>query len=273
MSGFSADWLSLREEVDGRARNRDVLAALAAHVAERTALHVTDLASGTGSSVRALKANLAATQRWRLTDHDPALLDAARAALRAHGPDVPVTFVPCDLAAGIDEAIAAQTDLITTSAFLDLVSARWLDAMVAAIVRRGLPFYAALSYDGRISCDPAHPLDGLVTAAVNRHQRGDKGLGPALGPDAAAYAIALFEKAGYTVTSGRSDWQARPEERDFQKELVRGWAEAAAETGLVPQSDLEDWLAARLAAIGDGLSRITVGHVDFLAHPAPSAAA
>ena len=54
MSGFSAEWLALREPYDRRARNADVLDAVRRHFAGQTAIAVVDLACGTGSTVRAL---------------------------------------------------------------------------------------------------------------------------------------------------------------------------------------------------------------------------
>jgi hypothetical protein len=52
MSGFSAEWLSLRERYDCAARNAKVLDAVRGHFAGQTAIAVVDLACGTGSTVR-----------------------------------------------------------------------------------------------------------------------------------------------------------------------------------------------------------------------------
>ena len=59
-----------------------------------------------------------------------------------------------------------------------LKSGRPTDVEIAA---RAIPLYAALSYDGRIAFTPSDPLDADIVAAVNAHQRTDKGFGPALG--------------------------------------------------------------------------------------------
>ena len=75
-------------------------------------------------------------------------------------------------------------DLVTTSALLDLVSAEWLERLAVEAAARRLPVYAALTYQGSASLDPAEPFDLEVIAAVNRHQRRDKGFGLALGPEA-----------------------------------------------------------------------------------------
>ena len=158
-------------------------------------------------------------------------------------------------------------DLVTTSAFLDLVSEDWASRLVDVLADRRTPFYAALSYDGRVEPEPAHPLDAAVTDLVNRHQRMDKGFGPALGPDAAERVGELLEKAGFYVTSARSDWICLPDEPMFQRELVDGWARAAEETGGLSGPDLRTWKDFRFDAIATGTSRIRVGHVDLLAVP------
>ena len=79
MSGFSAEWLALRESYDLRARNPIVLDAVAAAFGSRDALSIVDLACGAGSTVRALGPILPARQHWNLMDNDPRLLAVAAA--------------------------------------------------------------------------------------------------------------------------------------------------------------------------------------------------
>jgi hypothetical protein len=130
---------------------------------------------------------------------------------------------------------------------------------------RRLPVYAALSYDGRAELDPAVPFDAEMLTAVNRHQRGDKGFGPALGPQAAAHAIARFETVGYKVVQGRSDWVFAPQDRLIQEEILGGWAAAARELGDVPLEAIAAWLTRRRELIADGLARLAIGHIDLFA--------
>jgi hypothetical protein len=203
MSGFSADWLALREPFDLRARNPVVLDAVAAFLGRRTAVQVVDLACGTGSTLRALSARLPARQNWKLIDNDPRLLTPATAVTAA---DIAVTATLLDLDRDLEAALEGVSDLVATSALLDLVSDSWLDRLALALTARSIPFYAALSYDGRSTFTPSDPFDVSIAAAVNAHQRNDKGFGPALGPAAAAFAIARFEALGYQVVHGESDW-------------------------------------------------------------------
>jgi hypothetical protein len=265
MSGFSAEWLALREPFDLRARNSAVLDAVGTSFKARASVRVVDLASGTGSTLRALSPHLSARQSWKLIDNDPALLK--RALATPPDKDLVVSAMTLDLSRDLAGALEQPADLVTISALLDLVSEAWLDEFAAAITARSIPVYAALSYDGRTSFAPADPFDAAITGAVNEHQRTDKGFGAALGPAAAAFAIARFEAAGYAVVSGQSDWAIGRQDPDMQTELLGGWASAANETNSLSLEDTDAWLARRRAAVAAGRSSLHVGHVDFFATP------
>src|SRR5271169_3623706 len=85
MSGFSTDWLALREAADHRSRNSALLSNLAARFANREDVLVVDLGAGTGTNLRAVAPALPARQQWILIDHDPALLAAAFEAIAEWG--------------------------------------------------------------------------------------------------------------------------------------------------------------------------------------------
>jgi SAM-dependent methyltransferase len=265
MSGFSADWLALREPHDLRARNPQVLDAVAAHLAPRTSIRIVDLACGTGSTLRAVSPRLPARQSWTLTDHDPELLARAAATLVAE--DIAVTVLPLDLDRDLEAALEGAADLVATSALLDLVSDRWLQRLATALAARAIPFYAALSYDGRVEFTPSDPFDAAIIDAVNQHQRTDKGFGPALGPEAADAALACFEALGYSVMTGSSDWMIGPQHREMQTELLGGWASAAREIGTLSTEDITAWSMRRRAMIATRRSSCRVGHVDCFAVP------
>jgi SAM-dependent methyltransferase len=265
MSGFSVEWLALREPLDMRARNRAVLGAVAAAFNGRSDVSIVDLGSGTGSTLRALGSQLAASQKWTLVDNDPVLLAEAFARAQASGATVETRQF--DLADDIAPLFDADTAFVTTSALLDLVSEPWLANLAAAAAARSLSVYAALSYDGRVTFSSSDPVDAQVIAAVNAHQLGNKGFGPALGPRAVAAAERIFRALGYSFVQGTSDWEAGPSDRDFQHELLAGWRQAAAEMGGLPCEALEGWFARRRAATDAGALNLTVGHVDFFAQP------
>jgi SAM-dependent methyltransferase len=262
MGGFSASWLTLREPYDRAARNPAVLEALAAAFAVAPAAAVTDLGCGTGATMRAVARRLPARQRWRLVDNDPELLAVAASAALA-GTDV--TTVAADLASAIEDALG-DCDLVTTSAFLDLVSVAWLDRLVDELARLSCAFYAALSFDGTVVLSPSSRYDGEVIAAMNRHQRTDKGFGLALGADAARGTLERLRAAGFTVVEGRADWQFGAGDGAIQMEMLAGWAGAAREIGADP-AIIARWLSERQDHVVAGRSQMRVGHIDFFAAP------
>ena len=262
---FSADWLALREPYDRRARNAVVLDAVAAAFKSLRQIRVVDLACGTGSTLRALTSRFSQQQNWTLVDNDLGLL--ARAAATPRAESVSVTGKPVDLAHYLEATLDGPVDLVTTSALLDLVSAEWLDRLAVETLARNIPLYAALSYDGRIEIAPAHKLDAAIVEAVNKHQRGNKGFGPALGPAAAKACIARFEQFGCSVVHGTSDWTAGPADHEFQTEIFSGWASAARDTGDVAFADVVEWLTFRRDQAAAGKSTMHVGHVDVFARP------
>ena len=265
MSGFSEEWLALREPYDERARNPGIVEAVVDSFAERTSIRVVDLACGSGSTLRALAHRLPVRQRWRLVDNDPGLL--ARAAAIRSTPDFAVQTVALDLDRDLDVALDGRIDLVTASALLDLVSRSWLERLADRLVAGSLPFYAALTYDGRIEIRPSHPLDAAVVAAVNAHQRGDKGFGPALGPTGSEVAISCLQARDYSAVRGAADWVIGPHDRDIQFELFTGWARAAGEMGELSHAELVQWLDFHRTRIVEGRSSLRVGHVDVFAWP------
>jgi hypothetical protein len=268
MSGFSAQWLALREPYDVKARNAAVFDAVAAAFRDQPSVSVVDLACGTGATFRALGPRLPARQDWRLVDNDLSLL--ARASALGRPPHVTVSARPVDLARDLEVALDGPVHLVTMSALLDLVSAEWLDRLAVEAAARRLPVYAALTYDGHASLDPADPFDLEVIAAVNRHQRRDKGFGPALGPEAGRRAVRSFERVGYHVLPGASDWVFGPHDREVLLQVLAGWAVAATELGDLPPAAIAGWLARRRNLVTAGQSSMRVGHVDLFATPIAS---
>ena len=98
---------------------------------------------------------------------------------------------------------------------------RGSNAWRTAAVRRAPPCLFALTYDGRARCWPGDRDDALVIARVNRHQRTDKGFGPALGPTAATAAATQFTRAGYRLRRARSDWRIGPDDAALQARAAR----------------------------------------------------
>ena len=278
MSGFSSDWLLLREPADHCARSAELLGRLAGHFQDREAISVFDLGTGTGSNLRATAPHLPAVQQWTLVDHDPALLAAACDAItawadssRATANGIEVAKDKHSILVGLRRAdLAAEPaawgdgapDLVTAAAFFDLVSAAWIERFVAAVARAKAVFYTALTHSSIAAWSPAHPLDGAMMAAFESHFGRDKGFGPSAGSQATALLAQAFARAGYHVERRDSPWQLGNADRNLIAALAQGWADAALETGKVPAADVAAWCAARTMG-----GTCVVGHEDLLAIP------
>lgn len=280
MTGFSAQWLALREPSDHRARDRALQYKVCEQLAniariEQRAVRLIDLGCGSGSNLRALATSLPEQQHWTLVDYDPLLLAAARAALigwadqvisdktlltiRKSGKTIDIEFAQVDLARDIERVLAWPADVITAAAFFDLVAETWLVRFCQAL---RTTLYTVLTYDGSEQWLPPHSSDVSILKAFHAHQKTDKGFGVAAGPDATNVMQRELTARGFLVTLASSPWQIDQTETTFIQALATGSAAAVRETGLLSEQDVAHWLAARISA-----QHCTVGHWDILATP------
>jgi hypothetical protein len=293
MGDFSAEWLTLREPADRRARSGELVASLVARIEgsrrpQTPSLSVLDLGTGTGANVRYLAPHLPRFQRWCLVDRDAdllrelpkhiaawaldrgAIVSGGASSFVARGSTLDCTFETreADLSKLADDTTFAPLfegrALVTASALLDLVSEGWLDLLVTRCATVGAAVLFVLTYDGRMECQPHDSDDAWIRSLVNRHQQTNKGFGRALGPDAAAVSLRRLGAAGYDVTAAASDWVLGVADAGLQRPLIEGWAQAAAQMARAEHSRVSEWLARRLAHLDAGVSELRVGHQDVV---------
>lgn len=276
MSGFSPEWLALREAADHRARDGFLAMALAERLQSQPVVRVVDLGCGTGSNIRATYAALGSEQFWTLVDHDPRLLAAARTALAgwadhiADGPGdltieksgktLHVTFRQADLVSDLDRALGSACDLVTASALFDLCSPEFITRFARAVAQRKAVFYTVLTYNGVQRWTPRHELDARMCDAFHRHQMTDKGFGLSAGPHAPEALASAFRACGYTVKEGDSPWLLSRSDQTLVDALVPGFADAVRETGRLTPQAVDAWQSIPRHGA-------EVGHTDTLALP------
>lgn len=275
MTGFSAEWLAMREPVDAAARHPSITQRLSDLLHTGSGASCVDLGCGTGANMRYLSPLIAGPQRWVLVDSDEAHLQRARELMAEWGGESqPVHSLETrrvDLARDLDQLRVEEGALVTAAALLDLVSADWLAQLLQRCSARHAIVLFALSYDGSIELDPREPDDELICELVNRHQRTDKGFGPALGPAAVSFACAQLEDLHYQVQTSRSDWVLDGSHAPMQECLLRGWVEAAVEMAPSQKERCEGWLTTRLGYLQRGRSFMRVGHQDVIGWPVTGA--
>ncbi len=295
MKGFSLDWLGLREPLDMESRSPELGAIVAQalrHTESRDGpIDVVDLGAGTGANLRYLAPLLGGPQNWLLAEEDSSLIDAVNPRMRiwadsngAHVSErhgrliVHATHFECrircvgvDVAAELDRVNLPRRCLVTASALLDLVSENWLDQLAHRSMRAGASVCFTLTYNGRIRPTPVEPEDRTAAELFNRHQLGDKGFGPALGPDAGRRGAEIFENCGYRTRSGGSDWRIKPGQRALQRALLDDWFDAVIEIDPDRAGELRNWRDRRRAHIDANRSEFIVGHTDVIGWPGPGA--
>jgi len=289
MSAFSEEWLNLRAPFDRAARSATLARRFADAVRTRTpaSMRIIDLASGNGASFMALAPTIAVDQSWRLVDSDPRLLAAQAGTIvqwaeskgwtvrrigdglqvEADSACWQVRSLNLDLSRDLETLALADFHGITTSAFLDLVSASWIDRLCTLLARHRVPLLAALTVDGRRDWHPALPADKSIEAAFCRHQMGDKGFGPALGERAVPYLVRRIADHGYATQTAPSDWQIAPTHRTMLLRMVTESVRVAKEVEPERAAEFDTWVVRREAQIDVSALMLAVGHVDALALP------
>ena len=267
MSGFSADWLTLREPIDHASINHQVRQACVGWCDQREMIEIVDLGCGTGSNFCSLSPDLTGPQSWTLVDYDAGLLEMAelrsvQTTQAASGASLQVKL--SNFASGDIAGLIEGCDLVTASALFDLVSLSVIEAMVQQIAEAGAAFYTTLTYDGTASWQPEHAVDQSMRDAFNKHQRTDKGFGPAAGADATNALATAFDAAGYRVVRGKSAWVLDASYEELRRETDRGWAAVVRKLGDVASDEVDAWQAHRQ---GSSNAVSIVGHEDLFAAP------
>ena len=269
MSGFSIEWLNLREASDHKARDRHLLKTAANWLNDLKSKDkvIVDLGSGTGSTIRGLQryTTLAPSIQWRLVDNDPELLAEA---VHRHSEEYSIESFLVDLSA-TQKLPLESVSLITASALLDLVSSNFIRDLCQLIKEknegRPLGFYSALNYDGCIKWTPFHPLDAAILMNFNTDQRRDKGFGPALGPDATDFLKTQFHSTKFQCLSAKSPWLLGSADYLLTESLINGISDVAIQTDGLTNSEIQDWKTFRIKNVRTGTCYL--GHTDILVLP------
>jgi len=291
MSGFSAEWLALREPVDHRSRNLALQAQVIQFLGQVKAIdsgsiHITDLGSGTGSNLRALAPHFGLQQFWTLVDYDADLLQSARTTLiawadsivdaneaelkrttlglinpitiRKNSKTIAIEFQCADLVHDYQAILDKPADLITAAAFFDLVAEPWLVQFCAALIQ---PLYTVLTYNGIEKWSPPEAIDADVLRAFHAHQCTDKGFGAAVGPSGVDRLQSLLQDHGFTTVCAPSPWVMDQHDRTLIEQLAIGTARAVRETATLSNATINQWEYARRNA-----RQCDIGHIDLFAY-------
>jgi hypothetical protein len=264
-------WLALREPADVAARAGDLVDEIRRELPTGRPLVIHDLACGTGAMLRWLAPQLPGPQHWITYDIDAellAVLDATPGTVAADGSQVTTEVRSCDITRLRSRDLASAA-LITSSALLDLLTADELRRLVCACVPARCSVLITLTVTGTVELWPPHPLDEVVGAAFNAHQRRSTGARPLLGPDAAEVATLAFSELGRDVVARASPWRLGPTTGALTSAWFAGWLAAACQQDPRLAAETSSCYAPkRLADAEAGRLRVLVHHRDLLVRPA-----
>jgi hypothetical protein len=261
----SPEWLLLRGPADAAARSAELAERLGRHVATAGRLVIHDLGCGTGAMGRWLAPRLPGPQHWVVHDRDADLLELAVAAppgSAADGTAVTVEARRSDVTRLAPDDLAGA-DLTVASALLDVLTADELLRMLGVCTAGGHPMLLALTVTGRVTLTPEEPLDALMGAAFNAHQR----RGCKLGPDAVEAVVDELRTTGDEALVRPSPWRLDATHADLAAEWFDGWVAAACEQEPALAAEAGAYRDRRLAQAAAGELHVVVDHADLLVLP------
>jgi hypothetical protein len=263
-------WLSLREPADAAARAGDLVDEIRRELPAGRPLVIHDLACGTGAMLRWLAPQLPGPQHWITYDLDAdllAILDAAPSPAAADGSQVTTQTRRGDITR-LRSCDLAGAALITSSAVLDLLTADELRQLVGTCAFAPCPVLITLTVTGAVELSPPHPLDEVVTAAFNAHQRRTTGGRQLLGPDAADLATRAFTELGRKVVVRPSPWRLGPATGALTSAWLAGWLAAAYEQDPRLAGETGCYASKRFAEAAAERMRVVVHHRDLFVRSA-----
>lgn len=266
------EWLGLREPADAQARSTELVREVRRGLTGAGTAVVHDLGCGSGSMGRWLAPQLTGAQHWVLHDRDPGLLarasgDPPRGG--AGGAAVTVETRQGDLTRWGHGDLAGAS-LVTASALLDMLTAEELERVVRSCVAARCPALLTISVTGLAQLVPADPLDDVLGAAFDDHQRRTVHGRRLLGPDAVGVAVALFRALGAEVMTRPSPWRLTSRMAALTTQWLEGWVGAACEQRPELTEAGAAYRARREADLHAGRLEVVVHHVDVLARPPAS---
>jgi SAM-dependent methyltransferase len=265
----SPAWLAVREPADAAARAGALVDEIRPALPADRPLVIYDLGCGTGATLRWLAPQLPGPQHWIGYDLDADLLDTVNAVpgLVAADESPVTTETRCRDVTRLDSGDLTDAALITSSALLDLLTARELDRLVCSCASARCPVLITLTVTGAVQLWPRHPLDDLVAAAFNSHQRRTMEGRRLLGPDAADAAARRFTELGRDVMGCASPWRLGPATRELTSAWFTGWLAAACEQDPHLAHETRNYARVRLADASAGRLQALVHHRDLLVRP------
>lgn len=286
LEAFDPQWLALRYKYDAEARNTLLEANCLQYFEQLSHLRLVDVGAGTGSNCFYLLQKFSQHQHWYLIDHNPVLLQAAKAQflqrIATHNfqliqekenylswkevdKQITVEFKK-GILQHINKLIPIENiDLICANAVFDLFTLTEFEEFAQAIFKHNIPFYTTINY-AQMSFSQNTNEDSLFVDYYEKHMQRQMPQGKPMGKTVIKNLQQLFSEKGYKVTLGKSNWQLTPNS-DLMFQYLLGFMKSSIPEMLpiAKQVIFTKWLALKKEQVKRKTLSGSVEHFDLLA--------
>ena len=259
MHKFNNDWLFYREKIDSISRNKKIIEKINRYFKDYKILSIADLGCGTGSNYRYMYPKIKVKQKWDMIDISFESIKEFKKITANTNKIININYKKFDLIKDIKKFKFENYDLITGSAYLDIMPKEWFYEFKKQNLNTKV-IYFSINYDGYFKFYPKHKDDEYVLQLFNKDQESDKGIGKkAVGKNCSQIINKVFTKTHKTFVLN-SNWNVS-KNKIFQDMFIN-FCENVIKKNKI---SLEPWIKFRRENIRLNKSKLLLRNKDFLA--------
>ena len=261
MHEFQNSWLFQREKIDNLSKNISIINKINRVLKNYDEIRIIDLGTGTGSNFRYLSKKIKfKNQFWTLMDLSKSSLNQAKKNIVTNNKIKKIILKHDDIIKNIQQHNFEDYDLVTGSAFLDIMPFDWFKKFYIKNKNTKLVYFS-INYDGYIKFYPKHNLDRDILQLFNNDQKSKKNNKTrAVGPDCSNIINRCFSKT-HKCYLFKSNW-IDVKNKNFQL-MFLDFCENIIKTNR--KTNFSEWLDFRKENIIKNNSKLSVSNKDFLA--------
>ncbi|MDC0232982.1 class I SAM-dependent methyltransferase [Pelagibacteraceae bacterium] len=261
MHKFENSWLFQREKIDNLSKNIFIIKKINSVLKNYDKIRIIDLGTGTGSNFRYLSKKIKfKNQSWTLMDLSKSSLKEAKKTIVANIKIKKIIFKHDDIIKNIQQYNFKYYDLVTGSAFLDIMPVDWFKKFYTQNKNTKLVYFS-INYDGYFKFYPKHKLDRRVLQLFNNDQKSKKNNKTrAVGPHCSNIINSFFSKT-HKCYLFKSNW-TYVKNKNFQL-MFLDFCENIIKKNR--KTNFSEWLDFRKDNIIKNKSNLSVSNKDFLA--------
>ena len=261
MHKFENSWLYQREKIDNLSKNLTLIDKINCELKDLKNISILDLGTGTGSNFRFLSKKIKhKNESWTLMDISSSSLQEANKYITLNKKIKKVSLKYNDIIKNIKKTNFNKFDLVTGSAFLDIMPHNWFKDF-HRLNQNTKIIYFSINYDGYFKFYPRHSFDNNLLKLFNKDQKTKKnGKVKAVGPDCGEIIMSYFSKTHKTFLLN-SNWLDK-NNKNFQLMFLNFCKNVINKN---KEIRLHEWLEFKKAKIIKNKSKLLVHNKDFLA--------